>query len=441
MENRVTPTRTEPSSWDRVLTILKPRVGIGPFDTWFRPTRFLGRQGTTIKVRVPNEMFAEWLRTQYLADIRSALGEAGFGEIANIEFQTPGGPDGPAGSAVNGVRPRLNSRYTFNNFVVSSCNQFAHAAAHAVSENPGQSYNPLFLYGGVGLGKTHLMQAIGAEVLASRPGVDVRYLTSEQFMNELITSIRFEKTQDFRDRYRSVDVLLIDDIQFLAGKESTQEEFFHTFNALYDAGHQIVLTSDCPPRDIPALELRLRSRFEWGLLADLQPPDLETKVAILNKMASSNGWHVPPEVSLFIAGTIHSNIRELEGSLTTLIAAASIQNREIDLDLAREMIQSHMPAEPSRVSVDAILRVVSRHFNLKVPELKAKTNARRITFPRQIVMYLAKTLAHESLLSIGHLLGGKHHTTVLHSVRKIDALRRKDPSVDNLLSHFERELA
>jgi chromosomal replication initiator protein len=406
----------------------------------------MSRTGPTVRIRVPNQMFAEWLRSQYLQEIRSALGEAGFAGVENVEFDA---------SAINGrgvieqpgVPERsddetcpLNRRYTFDNFVVSSCNQFAHAAAHAVSEKPGRAYNPLFLYGGVGLGKTHLMQAIGAQILRERPTATVRYMTSEQFMNALISAIRYEDTPRFRDRYRSVDVLLIDDVQFLAGKESTQEEFFHTFNALYDSGRQIVLTSDCPPRSIPALEERLRSRFEWGLLADLQPPDLETKVAILNKMAGSQGLRLPPEVALFIASNVRSNVRELEGSLTTLIAASSIHRRPLDLDLAHEVIKTLVPADREPVTIEAILRVVARHFSLKVSDLKAKTNARRITNPRQIAMYLAKTLAGESLPAIGKLLGGKHHTTVLHAVRKIENLEREDPSTEKLIAKLREEL-
>jgi chromosomal replication initiator protein len=389
-------------------------------------------------------MFAEWLRTKYLHEIHRALPKAGLPD-SEIVFVPPAAPAPAPPSQVSArdARPahqRLNTRYTFENFVVSSCNQFAHAAALAAADQPGRAYNPLFIYGGVGLGKTHLMQAIGNRMLQTDSPPSLRYLTTEQFINELITAIRFENTSDFRKRYRSVDILLIDDIQFIAGKESTQEEFFHTFNDLYDTGRQIVITCDSPPRSIPAVEERLKSRFEWGLIVDIQPPDLETKVAILNKRAAARGWHLPPEVGLFIASNIHSNVRELEGCLTTLMASASVQRRDPDLELAREVVRSMLPAEEEPVTLDAILRLVARQFNLKVSELKSKTNARRISFPRQIAMYLGKKLAGESLPTIGAVFGGKHHTTVLHAIRKIDKLRTEDASVHKRLEQLEQEL-
>jgi chromosomal replication initiator protein len=416
----------------------------GIYDTWFRPTQQLSHRGNTIEVAVPNEMFAEWLRTQYLPEIRTALPKAGLPD-SDVVFVPPSSTPTVSEPHPTTAKPpapthRLNTRYTFENFVVSSCNQFAHAAAQAAAEQPGRAYNPLFIYGGVGLGKTHLMQAIGNRILQKDDPPSLRYLTTEQFINDLITAIRYENTSDFRKRYRSVDILLIDDIQFIAGKESTQEEFFHTFNDLYDTGRQIVITCDSPPRSIPAVEERLKSRFEWGLIVDIQPPDLETKVAILNKRAAARGWNLAPEVGLFIASNIHSNVRELEGCLTTLMAAASIQRRDPDLDLAKEVVRSMLPAEDEPVTVDAILRLVARHFNLKVSELKSKTNARRISFPRQIAMYLAKKLAGESLPSIGNIFGGKHHTTVLHAIRKIDKLRSEDATVHKRLEQLEQEL-
>ena len=437
------PSQTD-SAWNRVLAVLEPDLKPGIFNTWFRPTRLVERDGNTLKIGVPNAMFAEWLRSQYLSTIRSALPRAGFPN-SDVLFVLPNGAPSqvPAPAPEPGAkppRPRLNPRYTFENFVVSSCNQFAHAAALATTNQLGGTYNPLFIYGGVGLGKTHLMQAIGNHWLRKSPDIRLRYVTSEQFINELITAIRFENTPEFRARYRSVNVLLVDDIQFIAGKESTQEEFFHTFNALYDSGQQIVLASDAPPRAIPALAERLRSRFEWGLIADIQPPDLETKVAILNKIASSRGWLLKPEVALFIAGQIQSNIRELEGCLTTLVASASIQRRPADLDLARQVIRAMTPNEEEPVSLDEIIRGVARHFGLRVSELKSKTNARRIAFPRQIAMYFGKTLAHESLPTIGQVFGGKHHTTVLHAVRKITKLRGEDRSLHKVLSDLESKL-
>jgi len=391
-------------------------------------------------------MFAEWMRTQFEPTIRGALARAGLAHL-QVVFVPPAPQSTNSHPAVPGAArsaslepPRLNPRYSFDGFVVSSCNQFAHAAALAVCDQPGRTYNPLFLYGGVGLGKTHLMQAIGNRVLTDRRDIRLRYLTSEQFMNELIAAIRFEETPRFRERYRQLDVLLVDDIQFLAGKERSQEEFFHTFNALHDAGKQIVLASDCAPRSIPGLEERLRSRFEWGLLADIQPPDLETKVAIVNKMATARGWTVPLDVALFIASSVQTNIRELEGALTTLMASSSIRRHAPDLTLAREVIRTLLPAQREEVTLEAVMRVVARHFNLKVQDLKSRTNASRISYPRQIAMYLGKKLAGESLPSIGVAFGGKHHTTVLHAVRKIERLRSEDPGTQRTLAAIEEHL-
>ncbi len=447
MENAVAESPMKRCPWTIVLEQLETELSPGIYNTWFRPTQLLAGGDECLEVSVPNEMFAEWLRSQYMAQIRTAMQRGGL-RSREVRFVPPRrrdpGAKEPARVAVTEQPapepPRLNPRYTFENFVVSSCNQFAHAAALATTSQLGGAYNPLFVYGGVGLGKTHLMQAIGNAWLRTNPDIRLRYLTCEQFINELITSIRLEKMQDFRDRYRSVDILLVDDIQFIAGKESTQEEFFHTFNALYDAGHQIVLASDAPPRAIPSLAERLRSRFEWGLIADIQPPDLETKVAILNKVAAARGWELPPEVGLFLASQIQTNIRELEGGLTTLMAAASIQRRPVDLKLAREVIRAMAPAEDEPVSLDAVARVAARHFNLKISDLKSKTNAHRIAYPRQIAMYLGKQLAKESYPTIGKFFGGKHHTTVLHAVRKVNKLRAEDSSVHKLLNQLEEEL-
>ena len=447
MENLLSRPAADSTSWDRVLEAIQPRLNPSIFDTWFRPTKFLAHDGATIRVSVPNGMFGEWLRTQFLGEIRAAMQASGVAanDVVFVSAELAPAPDPAAARQPAPAEPQpaaspLNPRYTFDNFVVSSCNQFAHAAALAVSDQPGRAYNPLFLYGGVGLGKTHLMQAIGNRVLQRSPAARLRYLTSEQFMNELITAIRFEETPQFRERYRSVDVLLIDDIQFLAGKESTQEEFFHTFNALYDAGRQIVLTSDCPPRSIPALEERLRSRFEWGLLADIQPPDLETKVAILNKMAAARGWSLSSDVALFIAGAITSNVRELEGCLTTLMAQCSVRRAAPDLALARDVVNSLVPNEPEQVTLETVMMVVARHFNLKVSDLKARNNAKRIAWPRQIAMYLGKKIAKESLPTIGRAFGNKHHTTVLHACHKIEQLRSADPAADKTISQIEEQL-
>lgn len=325
------------------------------------------------------------------------------------------------------VEDSLNPKYTFEKFVVGSCNQFAHAAAKATAEAPGTSYNPLFIYGGVGLGKTHLMHAIGHAIKARSPGMKVSYITSERFMNELINAIRFNKTPAFRDKYRSIDVLLMDDVQFMAGKERTQEEFFHTFNTLHNGQKQIIVTSDCPPREIPTLEERLHSRFEWGLIADLEPPDLETKVAILKRKADMDGIELTDEIAIYIAGRVKTNVRELEGSLVRLLAIASMRGMTISKSLAQESMKNILDAErPAGLTMDAIAREVAAHYNLSIEEMKSKNNSRSIAGPRQVAMYLCKRLTRHSFPEIGREFGGKHHTTVMHSVEKITALEKDD---------------
>jgi chromosomal replication initiator protein len=409
-----------------------------------------------IHVRVPNTWFAEWLRTNYssiIHDALTAIGKPGmrvtFVPDADQGRRPPlpagrgaaGSPPGPLPGPIGGQpsgpdRPRfLNPRYTFDAFVVSSCNEFASAAALAVAEQPTRVYNPLFIYGGVGLGKTHLMQAIGNH-LSDEGRVRMRYISAEQFMNELINAIRFEHTPEFKDTFRNVDLLLIDDIQFLAGKERTQEEFFHTFNALYDSQKQIVLTSDCPPREIPYLEERLRSRFEWGLIADIQAPDLETKVAILKKKAEAEDANLPDDVALFIASKCKSNIRELEGALIRVIAFASMSGREISLDVAKETLRELLEAEAPPVTVESIQKMVANQYNLKVSELKSRNNSHHISFPRQIAMYLCKLLTDTSLPELGRRFGGKHHSTVIHAIRKIEKKRSNDGEFDRQMVTF-----
>jgi chromosomal replication initiator protein len=439
------------NTWDRVLGRIQPKISPHSFATWFKPTQFLHEDGGTLAIRVPNNWFADWLRTNYLGMIRDALREADRSglDVAFVTAQPEGQPppvavlDGaellaaPRAAAEPG--PRINPRYTFSSFVVAPCNQFAHAAARAVAEKPTRAYNPLYIYGGVGLGKTHLMQAIGIHVSARRR-IRMHYTSSENFMNELINAIRFQKVLEFKDRYRSVDLLLIDDIQFLEAKERTQEEFFHTFNTLYDADKQIVLTSDVPPREIPTLEDRLRSRFEWGLIADLQPPDLETRVAILRKKAETESTELPDDVALFIASNCNSNVRELEGALIRVIAYASMAGREIDLDLARSTLRELIPAQSPAATTDSIQKVVANHFNLKVSELKSRNNSPQVAFPRQIAMYLIKNLTDSSLPEIGRRFGGKHHSTVIHAIRKVEKIRNADRDFDKLLDRFKQSL-
>ena len=333
----------------------------------------------------------------------------------------------------------LSARYTFDSFVVGSSNQFAHAAALAVAEAPSRSYNPLFLYGGVGLGKTHLMHAIGQYLLQHLPDIKLTYISSERFMNEMINSVRYDRILDFRARYRSIDVLLVDDIQFLAGKEGTQTEFFHTFNSLYDAQKQIVISSDCPPHQIPSLEERLRSRFEWGLIADIQPPDLETKMAILKKKAEAEAIPLPDDVALYIAGGIKSNVRELEGSLIRLIAYASLTGSPMSLSLAEEVLRDIIGHNERDVTIEMIQKVVAGRYNLKVSDLKSRTNSRAVTLPRQIAMYLSKALVRRtSLPEIGESFGGKHHSTVLYSIRKIDERCKRDRTFHTLINSFKQ---
>ena len=334
-------------------------------------------------------------------------------------------------------------KYTFDTFVVGTSNQLAHAAALAVAERPSKAYNPLYLYGGVGLGKTHLMHAVGNLIQKRNKSVRLTYMSSEKFMNELVNAIRFDRTIQFRQKYRNIDVLLMDDIQFIAGKERTQEEFFHTFNALYDAQKQIVITSDCPPKQIPTLEERLHSRFEWGLIADIQPPDLETKLAILRKKAESDCLNLRDDVAIYIASGIRSNIRELEGALNRLSARASLDGMDaadIDVAYAKDVLKGFTTEENSAISSEMVLRAVASFFSLKPAQLKAKNNSRPIAVPRQIAMYVCKELTHQSLPQIGKDFGGKHHTTVLHSIRKIDSLRKKDSEISAAVNAIVKSL-
>jgi len=440
------------NTWEQVLRRVESKVSSHSFSTWFKPTRYLSEDEASVKVEVPNNWFAEWLRSNYSTLIQDALRELERPGLV-VDFR-------PETEELRGDTPRetrrsaaktalkspgrasgskLNPRYSFETFVVSSCNQFAHAASMAVAEQPSRAYNPLYIYGGVGLGKTHLMQAIG-NLIVDRGRLRLAYISAESFMNELINAIRFEKTLEFKERYRNVDLLLIDDIQFLAGKERTQEEFFHTFNALYDAQKQIVITSDVTPREIPTLEERLRSRFEWGLIADIQPPDLETKVAILRKKIESEGARVPDDVALFIGSHCGSNIRELEGALTKVVAYARMSGKDVTLELARETLQNFLPAESPAATVDSISKLVGNYFNLPVSDLKSKNNSPQISFPRQIAMYLCKQLTRCSLPEIGRRFGGKHHSTVIHAVQKIERKRKEEKDLDKLLESFMQSL-
>jgi chromosomal replication initiator protein len=439
--------------WEQVLARVETKVNRHSFYTWFKPTSFAGEDGAAVTVRVPNALFKDWLTKHYSAVIGEAMTEVKRGGLAvNFVADMPDARVeettivlGPEEALVPEMPPSppsapglagLNPRYTFDTFIVGSSNQFAHAACRAVAELPSRSYNPLFIYGGVGLGKTHLMHAVGHYVLQHDRNVKLTYISSERFMNEMINAVRYDRSIDFRERYRSVDLLLVDDIQFLAGKEGTQTEFFHTFNALYDSQKQIVLSSDCPPHEIPALEERLRSRFEWGLIADIQSPDLETKVAILKKKAETEAVPLPDDVAIYIAGRIKSNIRELEGSLIRLIAYASLTGQEISLPLAREVLKNILDHEERAVTIEMIQKYVADYYNLKLADLKSRNNSKSIAMPRQVAMYLCKSLTHASLPEIGRSFGGKHHSTVIHSIRKVEDLRKKDGDFNSQMNAF-----
>src|SRR5438874_296999 len=432
--------------WDEILARVETKVNRHSFYTWFKPTTFLASDQQSLTIRVPNPLFKDWLLKHYAGVISEAMTEVKQPNLAVnfvAEPQNEGVPlaisvdeatvfenDAPASPGPAG----LNPRYTFDTFIVGSSNQFAHAACRAVAEAPSRSYNPLFIYGGVGLGKTHLMHAVGQYVLQHDGTLTLTYISSERFMNEMINAVRYDRVLDFRERYRTVDVLLVDDIQFLAGKEGTQTEFFHTFNALYDSQKQIVLSSDCPPHEIPQLEELLRSRFEWGLIADIQAPDLETKVAILKKKAETEGIPLPDTVAIYIAGQIKSNIRELEGSLIRLIAYASLTGREISLPLAQDVLRNVLQNDERAVTIEIVQKAVADHYSLKLADLKSKNNSKSVAMPRQIAMYLCKSLTSASLPEIGKSFGGKHHSTVIHSIRKIDNLRQKDGDFNTLIN-------
>jgi chromosomal replication initiator protein len=435
--------------WDQILSRVETKVNRHSFYTWFKPTAFVGDAGNSITVRVPSLLFKDWLTKHYSVVLSEALAEVRrpgteFVFIAEgaaappLPDDAPTQPGAPATAITSeaAASAGLNPRYTFDTFIVGPSNQFAHAACQAVAEAPSRSYNPLFIYGGVGLGKTHLMHAIGQYVLQHDSSLKLTYISSERFMNEMINALRYDRILDFRETYRSVDVLLVDDIQFVSGKEGTQTEFFHTFNALYDAQKQIVISGDRPPHEIPALEERLRSRFEWGLIADIYPPDIETRVAILKRKAEAEAVPLPDGVAMYIASRIKSNVRELEGSLIRLIAYASLTGREITLDLTQDVLKNVIDQDDKAVTIEAIQRYISEYYQLKTGDLKSRNNSKSIARPRQIGMYLCKSLTHASLPEIGRSFGGKHHSTVIHSVKKIAELRKNDPDFNSLIENF-----
>ncbi len=478
--------------WVRIQGALEMKINRQSFHTWLKPTRFSHVASRVLFVRIPSAQF-DHIGERYGDLIREAIDQMAL-ELDDVKFVTAetdpaaprvredGGfapvsthsPNAPqqdthahsaglttsvqGGLGVN--RPpaipgpqtdqarfdwngaaQLNARYLFDNFVIGSGNQFAHAAALAVAERPSKAYNPLFLYGGAGMGKTHLMHAIGHEVKRRNPHFSISYVSGEKFTNEMIDAMRNHKQTGFRDKYRTVDVLLIDDIQFLAGKERTQEEFFYTFNALHETMRQIVIASDRPPKELADFEDRLRSRFEWGLTADIQPPDLETKVAILQKKAESEQASLPTDVAMFIAGNVRTNVRELEGALIRLLAWTSLHGVDITLSTAQQCLKQFIDTQVRKITIEAIQRATAEQFGMKVSELKQKNNSRQIVVPRQIAMYLAKQMTEASLPEIGRQFGGKHHTTVMHSIAKIDEQRRNDKQLNSMLSKLQETLS
>ncbi|HXH49072.1 MAG TPA: chromosomal replication initiator protein DnaA [Terriglobia bacterium] len=439
------------NAWQEVLNYVKTKVNPQSYQTWLKPTRYSHSEADTLVIRVPNQEFLEWIQDHYNAVIQEALEKLRLGfngiryemEIMPEKKSSGNGEAKPKQGKLDfeSVDHQLNARYTFDTFVVGSCNQFAHAAARAVAETPAKAYNPLFLYGGVGLGKTHLMQAVGHMIKQRQREMRLAYVSSEAFTNDVINSLRYDRMVSFRDKYRNVDVLLMDDIQFIAGKERTQEEFFHTFNTLYEAQKQVVISSDQPPKDIAALEERLRSRFAWGLTADLQPPDTETKRAILAKKSEEQGVKLPEAVGEFIATRIKTSIRDLEGALTRLIAYSSLTGAEISLPMAQQVLKNIIDLEQRRVSIEHIQRLVCQEYGLSLTQLKAKDNSHAVAFPRQVAMYLAKELTPASLPQIGREFGGKHHTTVLHSIQKIEQLRKTEKDLNRLLNRLRDTLS
>lgn len=456
--------------WNDIISSVEQKLNKHIVDSWFRPVQFedYSADDMTLRLRA-GQVTKDWVALYYSDLLVNTLEELGypdhriewsvdeteteedrFSPESEDEFDfraaQSNDPSRPASAYAAGsskssdadlLENSLNPKYTFDKFVVGSSNQFAHAASLGVADTPGKTYNPLFIYGGVGLGKTHLMHAIGHAIKQRDRHMRVSYVTSEKFMNELINAIRYDSTQSFREKYRSIDVLLMDDVQFLAGKERTQEEFFHTFNALHNEQKQIVISSDCPPREIPTLQERLHSRFEWGLIADIEPPDLETKVAILKRKADLDGIDLPDDIAIYIANRIRSNVRELEGSLVRLVAIASLRGVPISKMLAQDAMKNLIDSErPEGLTMERIIRTVASHYKLTVDELKSKNNSRAIAVPRQVAMYLCKRLTKHSYPEVGREFGGKHHTTVMHSYEKIDALVAEDRDFHKTVSEL-----
>jgi len=445
-------------AWEKSLQLMKEKVSQQNFETWIRPIRLVLIEEETISLAVPNRFFKDWLLENYFPLIQETISSV-IGRSVNIQFvvgqakeKTPSpakkhdhkktGEDKTVEKPLKTmIHPSLNPQYSFDRFVIGACNQFAHAASMAVAEQPAKNYNPLFIYGGVGLGKTHLLNAIGLHTLYLYPETNVVYVSAEEFMNELINSIRYDRMQKFREKYRNIDSLLIDDIQFIAGKERTQEEFFHTFNTLHDSGKQIVVTSDKFPKDIPNLENRLRSRFEWGLIADIQPPEIETKIAIIEKKSQEIHIELSGSVAQYIAAQAESNIRELEGYLIRISAYSSLTNRPINMELVKEVLKKILKQhEKQEVTIDQILKAVSAKFNIKISDIKSHKKNKGLILPRQIAMFLARKLTECSFPDIGEKIGGRDHSTVIYANKKITRKIELDPQMRKSTQEIENEI-
>jgi chromosomal replication initiator protein len=441
--------------WEKCLNIIKEKVSQQNFDTWIRPIKMSSLQENGVLLSVPNRFFKDWLEDNYHALLKESLASL-VGTAINVDFEISsshekreektksGGSHGSAFSSGKAVRGRVNSslnpNYNFDRFIVGASNQFAHAACVAVAEQPAKNYNPLFIYGGAGLGKTHLLNAIGIRTMAIHRNANVLYVSAEEFMNELVNSIRYDKMPKFREKFRQIECLLIDDIQFLAGKERTQEEFFHTFNTLHDSGKQIVVTSDKFPKEIPNLEGRLRSRFEWGLIADIQPPEMETKIAIVEKKAQENNITLPSNVAHYIAARAESNIRELEGYLIRIAAYASLTGKEIDMALVLEVLKKTVQDTKEQITVDEIIKVVAGKFGIKINDLKSQKKNKHLAAPRQIAMFLARKLTTASYPDIGEKIGGRDHSTIIYGFNKVKKLLDADSKLRSVVQNIEETL-
>ncbi|HYT53400.1 MAG TPA: chromosomal replication initiator protein DnaA [Verrucomicrobiae bacterium] len=439
-----------PELWNQALIEVKERIGKQNYETWIKPIRFASRSKSEINLEVPNKFFRDWLTEHYLLQIEDVLSSLAKDRVRvvfeineKLESRSTGNRNIKKEEKER-ERPSRNTnlipKYTFDNFVIGASNQFAHAACVAVANQPGDHYNPLFIYGGVGLGKTHLVNAIGHHSVTQRPSLKVVYLSSESFMNELIASLRRDKMDEFKRKFRNVDILILDDVQFIAGKERTQEEFFHTFNSLYETHKQIVITSDKFPKEIPGLEDRLRNRFEWGLIADIQPPDMETRVAILQKKAEVEGVQLPHDVAIFLASNIDSNVRELEGSLTRLGAFSSLTKATITVELTKELLRNTLKGAQREITVENIQKTICDYFNIRMGDLKAKRRTQNIALPRQVAMYLCRKHTETSFPGIGDKFGGRDHSTVIHASKTIERKIKEDPHMQKTIEKLERNL-